>query len=503
MFTKKSEGVFVHDDTGFMIHEAYSVDDLVDANGAFAVDFAAGTWGWVAGHDLRLEVLKFGGTSLRTLAQNILREYNIIPAVISGGTIVPNLSWGGMNIHTLGIAGIKFGTPCSASDLRIFALINNLHSGRGSHPSKVSWIVTDREKTSISLQWYIDASAYGDTGGITLETDPNWGFQAQDTAKTSGPALADGCLGRGIVNMPYGTWESYAAAWRDELPDSGKPEMAERALAATTAVSAVALKEKFGIVPTVRAPFAIHQGIAGKPFVGAEGNAKPNPLHGHVEGKPVHIEYPFYSLPSVREVTTGFWITNPCHSPQDGWSLPSCQKQNSTGLWSSVAWADKNVLVTSTPALSSPSSIGGVDLLKVFGGLHPYVGAPGDMSVAAAAQAVMEDALTDRVRSSQEAEESNADYQARLEATYSTIKQGFSFFPSCWAFAGQPAKIAAMLWEDALHTSKKLTVAEGALHSSGHYIDFLRQPSTGTEIRVSGSALRGKTFDLDDIQPVV
>lgn len=502
MFTKKSEGVFVHNDTGFMIHEAYSIDDLIHANGAFAVDFAAGTWGWVAGHDLRLEVLKFGGTSLRTLAQNILRSYKLIPAVLSGGTIVPSAVFGSMNTVTFGVSGIKFDTPCDASDLRIFALINNLHSGRGSHPAKISWYATDRDKSSIALQWFIDGTAYGDAGPYNYTTNPTFPFEVQDCSKQSGVALVDGCLGRGIVNMPYGTWESYAASWRNELPDADKPEMAERALAATTAVTPAALRAKLGIVPTVRAPFTIHQGTDGKPFIGAENNVKPNGLHGHVPGKPVHIEYPLYSLPAVREITTGMWITNPCHSPRDGWSVPTCQKQSSTGLWSTNAWSDKYVLVTTTPALSRPASIGGVEMLKIFGGMHPYVSAPGDMSVASAAQAVMEDALTDRARSSQEAEESDGDYQARLEASYSTIKQGFSFFPSCWAFAGQPAKIAAMLWEDALHSTKKLTVAEGALHSSGYFIDFLRQPSSGTKILVTGGALQAKSFDLADIQPV-
>lgn len=71
LITAIKPGVYRHGPTGFVVHEAYSVEDLIKAGGALFINSTNDRWWWLAGRDLRDLVVSTGATKLSDLVGQV------------------------------------------------------------------------------------------------------------------------------------------------------------------------------------------------------------------------------------------------------------------------------------------------------------------------------------------------------------------------------------------------------------------------------------------------
>lgn len=125
-----ANGSYTHLATGFVVHDVWSIKDLLDANGAFAYSVVTGEWRWVAGTDLTAFIKAFGSATLGSLAAAMLAPqvmtiHGWTAGAVRGvggssqGMICPGaISWPGL-------------TEPAQGDIRLFGLVNNLQAGHG------------------------------------------------------------------------------------------------------------------------------------------------------------------------------------------------------------------------------------------------------------------------------------------------------------------------------------------------------------------------------------
>lgn len=117
-----ANGSYTHLATGFVVHDVWSIKDLLDANGAFAYSVVTGEWRWVAGTDLTAFIKAFGSATLGSLAAAMLAPqvmtiHGWTAGAVRGvggssqGMICPGaISWPGLTEPAQGAMDVKLVT---------------------------------------------------------------------------------------------------------------------------------------------------------------------------------------------------------------------------------------------------------------------------------------------------------------------------------------------------------------------------------------------------------
>lgn len=460
-----SKGIYKHDQTGFVVHDVFSVADVLDCNGCLVYDDSG--WAWVAGRDLMLEVRRFGaGGSLIALGQSILRKLKHTTRAISFGQAM-NAEWGGSN--ALGIYVPGFGlTPRAVNNMRIFGLVTNAAAGRGCSPGTFGGRVTNASENGLAkfvnaFSWRMSPTAGND--GLTHSGSNDWYIDGTTTADST-------FIGRAIVAVPLTSWEKLLVEWEKAVPNNDESEVKSRIASAKATLPVSLLKEQLGVLPTVYVPIALF----------SDGNAAVEMNHAPLIGSPTAgssprnevVQYSPYLCPSVPETETGWWITNPLGIGKNGFNVQIGSVPNGGSLLS-ANYLGGQVLgnpKSFTPGYTPLTAIDNIDLFKILGGLYPRVDqVRTNVSGSTLINRSFLNSFLDESLPSQGAAESSADYDIRQQQVLdNTVMDVVTTLPNHWNFAGQPTFITTTLLNGFLQgATPKITKATACLLMSGHY----------------------------------
>lgn len=228
-FTKipNKKGVFRHAATKFIVHEAYSIKDLVAANGVLA-EYDNGYWIWMAGRDMRDFLQSRAVTDLSDVLTKLygdnqaLGTYNVINHDASNAAVYP------MIVRAAAIITAKGGWPGTFTDTpytsaKIFALVNNCHAGKGSGG-------TAKRNSLMSAPYDYTVGVFqGSAANITdaslragMSHDGPPGYNNSFKLAPDSAQL----LGTVVIAVPLGvTWTKFVADLITKLPNSDQSEV--------------------------------------------------------------------------------------------------------------------------------------------------------------------------------------------------------------------------------------------------------------------------------------
>lgn len=376
---KEGVGVYRHVETGFTIHDIWSVNEAISANGVIAMDMESGSWSWVAGEDLFVEIYKRGGNTLGNLARNLLSQiWTLCFTRICYGTY-----WRGPTIEEdrLGHMFMTGKLPTSRTvggDVRLFGVHTNLQAGRG--------LSTDLIDSTIRSMNEGGTGTYGTYGQIKGDFPNHEGrtvglHSLYKSLMYGGPTYtntsygkSENVIGRAIIALPLKSWSEFLTRWKASLPNASENEVQERADAAIAKFSSV-FQNKLFMVPSVRIPVVLTRD--GRAYI--DNNPTRSIIaSGTVAGEVVGRRQAYNPLVSPTIVDeSGLWVTNPCcAAPGEAHSL---LKILHTGMDRNVqspgAAIPSNEFSNMTLPMNMINKIGGVDLFKIAGGFYPRVDA--------------------------------------------------------------------------------------------------------------------------------
>lgn len=251
-------GVYRHAATKFVVHEAYSVQDLIDANGVLA-EYDNGYWIWLAGRDMRDFLQSRAISSLSDVLTKLygdnqsLGTLNVINRDGSNTAVYPML------VRTATIIKTAAGFPANFTDTsystgKIFALVNNCHAGRGSGGT------AKRNGAQGSPYDYTAGLFQGSSSSVAdANTRSNLAHVGPPAYKNSYKLADDAAqlLGTVVVAVPLGvTWAGFQAALISSLPNADKSEVVSKCHEKMDAM--IPIITKVNPVPMMYVPIEIH-----------------------------------------------------------------------------------------------------------------------------------------------------------------------------------------------------------------------------------------------------
>lgn len=501
-----------HVPTGFMVHDVWSVADLLDANGALVHNVESGKWAWIAGNDLHFFVKTRGGLTLAALATEMMKQVNIR----SGGLYLGGVdsAGGGSVVHvtpTFGQGGSQdTWNPAIGGRNVIFALVNNLQAGAGCSSDLINLWTTNVGINVTGSMINLDPShvnynaAYAAMDQIgSLDNVDNAYRQPNFVAKNTY------ALGRGVISLPLKSWHDYFQALADNVDNNDKSEMRARIDASIAQLDITVKKGVLGPRPTVRIPIVICTG--GRVYL--EENSCPNAGTDPTASN-AKIRKSIYSpfrVPSMLDEYKGIWRTNPLALdptlPFREWAFYT---PNSGDIRSVRATA---LDLATTPKVATPighmavKSFDGVNLCKVLGGISggdPYA-TGADVLASTLVERAMDYVTVDSSVPGQLGNETAEIYAARMETLYGTrFKDEEGYTPKTYQFLGQPALIAALAFTSGLQSRSNLSAVPFAYLCSGHFsgrLRIVRTAAFGDSQMVSGRGWPVLPAALDSLVP--
>lgn len=473
--TDPNKAVYRHAETGFTVHEVWSVADVINANGALALDMVSGSWAWVAGEDLFLEVYKKGGNTLHTLARNMLSQiWRLCYTRVCYGHM-----WLGpaANNDEYGWTRMTGKLPTArtvGNDLRIFAVYTNLQAGRG--------LSTDLLNDSIMGSNDGSTGTYGTYGTILGDMPNHIGrnlYSLSNMTDSMPSSYVDGKLsygksatviGRAVVALPLRSWDDFLTRWRAALPNIDKSEVQERADEAILKFRTV-FKDVVFAVPSLRIPLVLTSD--GKAYIDS------NPTRSIMKQSADtyagvgrwHVYNPIVSPTVVDE--TGFWVTNPhCAAPGITHTLIPVlhEGMNYSSLSPGPVPSSWTVGSSFVQPMAEVNALGGVDLFKIAGGFYPRVAATKknktDAELVKLAMRGVHDDQPTPVQNGGETDVQFADRMTTYEgsAGYSSLNANYGH----WHLCGQVVLLVSTMLDAAmqrktLHGKDLFTCASGNL----------------------------------------
>lgn len=437
--TDNTKGVYRHAETGFTVHEVYSVGDVIKANGALACDMTTGDWCWVAGEDLFVEVYRRMGNSLSKLAQLLLGTvYGIKHARFSIGTWYNGV--GTWDVGCMSMPGMTRATRTYGSDIRLFGIATNAQAGRGC---------------SVGLIDDLIGNDHPDAAGCTVSADLR-GMAKTPSSPSSIPGLGGSAIaygksaniiGRAVIAIPLKSWTSFLSNWRNNLPNIDKGEVQERADAAIAKFETAFVNALYS-VPSVRVPIVLTSD--GCAYLDS------NPTRSH--NKPTNGSYGLYQYWDALYAPTlpepgGWWTTNPlCAAPGVTHKhLGECVSGLNGNFYNTSGIDSNKVYANHVTAYSKLTDVDGIDLFKILGGLYPRVDEVRASSTSAALiTKCFSGNHSDLPPPTQGGAETSVDYETRLQSmsndAYSFLTGNFGH----WNLAGQVAVLASTLLDASL-----------------------------------------------------
>lgn len=423
-----SKGVYRHEETGFVIHDVWSVADVIEANGAIAMDMNSGSWCWVAGEDLFIEVWKRGGNSLANLAQNMLKEvYAVDMARIAFNVVYSS----GLSSGGLAYPGLLTTTRSVGSDVRLFGVVTNLQAGRGVSADLIDDLLSINATQTAGCYMLADTPNYRGTWFDPIvknvKGDP-WGNVNARYTKS------DTVIGRGVVAIPLHSWERFLSNWRANIPNIDEGEMAAAADAAINKFNTV-FKSALFEVPTIRVPIILT--ATGDAYIDNNPTRSCVPASAGTLG--VVQSYNPLHMPTIMD-ENGWWVTNPhCPNPLGGNTLHDyCYRGLDCRFLNPGPLCSTSAVSSYTAPMTKITTLGGVELMKILGGLYPRTDS---VKTGPTTQQLIEKVFRgnhdDQSLPTQQGGQSNEDYQlslnAALDGDYSALTTNYGH----WHLAGQ------------------------------------------------------------------
>lgn len=454
--TDPMKAVYKHEETGFTIHEVWSITDVIEANGAIAMDMASGSWAWVAGEDLFLEVYKKGGNTLQTLARNMLNQvWQLCWSRISYGHMWLGTAANADEYGWTRMTGKLPTARTTGNDLRLFAVYTNLQAGRG--------MSTDLLNDSIMGTDNGSTGTYGTYGYIMGDMPNHIGRNEYSLANTTDNMPSSFAsnnksygksatvIGRAIVAVPLRSWDDFLTRWRSALPNIDKPEVQERADEAISRFIAV-FKDVVFSVPSLRVPLVLTND--GKAYIDG------NPTRSIVKQSADtfagvgrwHAYNPIVSPTIVDE--TGYWVTNPhCAAPGVTHSmLPHLHEGMNYSSMSPGPVPNMTTASSFVLPMSEVNTLGGVDLFKIAGGFYPRVAATKiNKTDAELVSLAMRGVHDDQPLPAQTGGETNEQFASRMAAFeggsgYSSLNANYGH----WHLSGQVVLLVSTMLDAAV-----------------------------------------------------
>lgn len=463
-------GVYRHVETGFVVHDVNSVADVINANGCLACDMTNGTWAWIAGEDLFVEVYRRGATSLRTLATGLLgSKLSLVAGRLTLGVWFASAKVGGMNSGGIAMPGLnRFATACG-TDLRIFGIVTNAQAGRGLSTGLLDDVIANVPGALLA----------GCTDSCDISGFENAGMS--DPVKVSPPGLSGitsiayqkhaSIIGRAVIAIPVSTWDAFLANWKVALPHVDKEEVASKADAAIQKFGSAFQSNLFS-VPSVRVPVVLTSD--GKAYM--DNNL---PRSFNTQGTIYGIWSYWNGLlaPTLPD-PSGWWLTNP-HCPAVG-VAHQMSSEVVAGLGSNFFNASgvdsPKAAVPFTASYAQVTDIDSVELMKILGGLYPRTDAvPSSTTGAFLINRCFSGNHSDQPLPTQGGAETQVDYTARMTTAQKAPYSVFTANYGHWNLAGQPAVWASTLLDASLQ-GKSINGLAALTLVSGNLCSLLRVP---------------------------
>lgn len=477
-------GVYRHAETGFTVHDVWSVADLLKANGALAIDMSSGSWSWVAGEDLFVEIYKKGGNTLATVARSLLKQvWQLCYSRICFGTM-----WKGDTTGWVKMTGNVPASRAVGNDIRLFGVHTNLQAGRGMSTDLLSSTIIGPDVGS--------TGTYGTLGYMKSDVMSHEGtndYYFQNTLKdqhvfSSGIEApfsynkSDKVIGRGVIAIPLRSWDEFLAKWRSAVPNINEGEVASKADAAISSFNAV-FRDAVFTVPSVRVPVILTSD--GAAYV--DDNSTRSITRG-ADGYNIGMYQTYNPLlsPTIVE-ENGLWVTNPhCPAPGHVHTMPGFLHEGiNCNLFSPASY---NASATPSP-FSVPmvkiNRIGGVDLFKIAGGFYPRVDSTKyDHTVAALVGRSFRGNHADQNVPTQLGAETAVEYSARIASITDSSSYGaLALNYGHWHLCGQVALTVTTILDASL-LGKTVSGAAMFLSSSGNLCRLMRVQNLA---QISGS----------------
>lgn len=473
-----SYGIYRHEETGFIIHDVWSVADLVSANGAIAMDMNSGSWSWVAGEDLFTEVYKRGGTTLNNVARNLLSQvWELCYTRLCFG-----VQWKGTTANddltgSFRMTGKLPKVRSVGADVRLFAVHTNLQAGRGMSSDLLAGTIVGADDGS--------TNTYGTLGYIMSDVPMMQGrnvYYYQNTLKDQhviSPPVASqrigygksaNVIGRAVVALPLHSWNAFLTSWRAAVPNINEAEMAERADAAIAGFSSV-FKDSVFSVPSIRVPIILTSD--GGAYIDTNSTRS---ITRHAAGT-YGFEQMYNPLLSPTIVDeNGLWVTNPhCPAPGVAHNLFPVLHEGANCSLNSAPVLSGVSATAFTAGMSKLNQVDGVDLFKIAGGFYPRVDTvKSNRSASQLINTLYSGAHGDQSMPTQGGSELAGDYNTRMsELKESSDYGGLAINYGNWHLCGQVTLTVTTIL-DALVVGKTLRGSAMFACSSGNLCRLMR-----------------------------
>lgn len=215
-------GVYRHIATQFIVHEVFNLEQILKSNGVL-VEWDTGAWAWKAGRDLKDMLYHNVCNSLQSVCDAMVEQRNGLGSyVVSNPTAQDYIAFPML----LDVQALN-GSPITRNAAKIFAIITNVHAGRGHNllgeEAASKWVGRYPFDYVMSSGWV----AGGDTKhGYTIanaRTGAGYNLRGVPTQHASD---AGSLLGTAVVAMPLGmTWEAFAVSLISNLEHGDRAEV--------------------------------------------------------------------------------------------------------------------------------------------------------------------------------------------------------------------------------------------------------------------------------------
>lgn len=505
--TGQAGGGYVHDATGFVVHDIWSVADAIEANGALVYSVDTGAWRWVAGTDLHVFIKAFGVVSLTQLSTALMK-----PLVLSFSGVLA----GGINPVGGGRQGMQFPglltwpglSETAQTNLRVFGLVNNLQAGHGCSSDLCRVSFAGRNALSF-LDAFVtkDPSVPGYVAGYAAMVTNEYSTGSSGPAPynvNGGTTLAQSelHLGRGVIAVPMKTWATLYQQIIATTPHVDKSEVAERVNTSLLALKEIVDTGALGSIPSFRVPVII--GRSGKVYLDEVAQPGIWKTNTHID-----VLYSPYKTVAVPYLNTGHWMTNPMALVKTAVATdwPAFRPSGASDLQTGPAMPALTPTLTG-PDVSEIRRLDGVHISNILGGLTGLtVTETGvDYLTRNLLGNVMDYFCVDSAVSVQTGEETNEAYATRMTARYNNgVTEQANYLPNSWTFAGQPVLIATLVQNAALQDGGKLGPWNLALMASGYFSSTMRssvdQTTANVNRKITASSLPALPAALTTMLP--
>lgn len=218
-------GIYRHLGTGFVVHEVYNTQQLLDANGVFC-EYSNGYWAWMAGRDMRDMFQVEGIASLNDVVSVLGRDNQRLGTMCVTNSKANNAAAHAMFVTASAIITTSAGFPGTFTDTpyssaKIFALINNCHAGFGSGGGSYRTLKND-SWTPYDFAAAIYQGVLPATDIQALYRNGPIGYCSTYERSSDNAQL----LGTAVIAVPLGmTWDAFADDLVAHLPDGDRDEV--------------------------------------------------------------------------------------------------------------------------------------------------------------------------------------------------------------------------------------------------------------------------------------